>query len=464
MLRQEQRAAILELHRQKVGIRKISKTLGISRSTVKKVINSGSQTAPPISRSEKAAPYRQEILELHASCKGNLQRVHEELQALGADLSYPALTAFCRRNGIGTKPPKGSGEYHFKPGEEIQHDTSPHRLTLAGKQRLVQTASAVLCYSRMLFFQCYPTFDRFHCKAFLTNALRYHGGACKRMMIDNTHVVVLRGTGPDMVPVPEMAAFADRFCFTFEAHEKGHANRSARVERPFSFIEGNFLAGRVFESWQDLNNQARIWCDKVNASYKKHIRAIPLEGYATERTHLNPLPLWIPEPYKLHHRTVDIKGYVNLHTNRYSVPFDWIGHRVEVQETLEHMIITLDHRNQVKHERMVDHKARTISKPGHKPPRGAKRKQPIQEEQIIAASYPELTEYVAALKKNGKKQVTLALRQLLRMVREYPQEPFMSAIEEAARFGLYDLKRVERMVIRRIATDFFRLKGDDDDG
>lgn len=237
-----------------------------------------------------------------------------------------------------------------------------------------------------------------------------------------------------------------------------------RGERPFSFIEGNFLAGRVFENWQDLNNQARIWCDKVNASYKKHIRAIPIELYATERTHLKPLPLWIPEPYKLHHRTVDIKGYVNLDTNRYSVPFEWIGHRVEVQETLERMIITLDHRNKVEHERMVDHKARTISKPGHKPPRGTKRKQLIQEEQIIAEHYPELAEYVAALKKNGKKQVTLALRQLLRMAREYPQEPFMSAVEDAAHFGLYDLKRVERMVIRRIATDFFRLKGDDDDG
>ena len=48
------------------------------------------------------------------------------------------------------------------------------------------------------------------------------------------------------------------------------------------------------------------------------------------------------------------------------------------------------------------------------------------------------------------------------MAREYPKEPFMSAIGEAAYFGLYDLKRVETMVIRRIATDFFRLGGDDD--
>ena len=41
----------------------------------------------------------------------------------------------------------------------------------------MQTASLVLCYSRMLFFQIYPTFTRFDCKVFLTEASRYFGGA-----------------------------------------------------------------------------------------------------------------------------------------------------------------------------------------------------------------------------------------------------------------------------------------------
>jgi hypothetical protein len=53
-------------------------------------------------------------------------------------------------------------------------------------------------------------------------------------MIDNTHVVVLRGTGREMIPVPEMEAFAERFGFRFVAHAIGNANRSARVERPLS--------------------------------------------------------------------------------------------------------------------------------------------------------------------------------------------------------------------------------------
>src|SRR3989454_5352700 len=154
-------------------------------------------------------------------------------------------------------------------------------------------------------------------------------------MIDNTHVVVLRGTGREMIPVPEMEAFGERFGFRFVAHELGHANRSARVERPFWFIENNFLAGRTFSSWEDLNQQARQWCDKVNATYKKHIRAAPRELFAVERLHLKPLPAWIPEVYRLHQRLVDIEGYVALNSNRYSVPVDWNGRRVEGRGTKE---------------------------------------------------------------------------------------------------------------------------------
>ena len=116
----------------------------------------------------------------------------------------------------------------------MQQDTSPHIINLGGQQRRVQTASLVLCYSRIIFFQFYPNFTRFHCKVFLTDALQYLGGSCSVCMIDNTHVVVLQGIGREMVPVPEMQAFSKRYGFEFKAHEKGDANRSARVERRLS--------------------------------------------------------------------------------------------------------------------------------------------------------------------------------------------------------------------------------------
>jgi hypothetical protein len=429
---------------------------------VRQVLRSKAAQVPELHRPEKAEPYRQQILELFGNCKGNLVRVHEDLLASGAELSYPALTAFCRRHGIGQAPVVPAGRYDFQPGEEMQHDTSPHEVQLAGKKRQAQTASAVLCYSRMMFFQCYPTFQRFDCKVFLTDALRYFSGAPGRVMIDNTHVVVLRGTGREMVPAPEMATFAERFGFHFAAHEIGDANRSARVERPFWFIENNFLAGRTFSSWEALNPQARQWCDKVNATYKKHIRAVPRELFAVERLHLKPLPAWIPEVYRLHQRMVDVEGYVALHTNRYSVPVAWIGRRVEVRETQGKIEIQLDARNLVTHTRIAEVEHQRVLLAQHRPPRGQgiTRTEVHPEEQTILVAVPEMGDYVAAVKQRSRKIPGVALRQLLRLVREYPREPLLAAVREAARYGLYDLDRLERMILRRVAREYFLL----DDG
>jgi transposase len=468
MLSKGQRTAILELHAQKVSKGQIARVLGVSRFTVRKVLRSESSEVPALIRSEKAEPFRQQILEEWANCKGNLVRVHEELVGRGLTLSYSALTAFCRRHGIGQQPRLPSGVYEFQPGEELQHDTSPHLIEIAGKKRSAQTASAVMCYSRMLFFQCYPTFQRFDCKVFLTEALRFFGGSCRYTMIDNTHVVVLCGTGRHMIPVPEMEAFGERFGFQFRAHELGDANRSGRVERPFHFIEHNFLAGRRFSSWNDLNLQARQWCDRVNATYKKHIRAIPRELFAVERTHLQPLPVWIPEVYRIHQRIVDVEGYVALHTNRYSVPVSWIGRRVEVRETQDAIIIQLDLRNIVSHRRVAEPQQQRITLPEHRPPRGEgiKRNDPHPEEQAILKAAPEIADYLQALKQRGRKYLVVALRQLLRMIRDYPREPLLAAVDEAARYGLYDLDRLERMILRRIAREYFRLRlnpGEDDD-
>jgi transposase len=459
MLTESQRAAILELHHQGLGQRRIARTLGIARLSVKKVIRSQSLTRPAIERPSIVEPYREEIVELYPRCKGNLVRVHEELQALGAGISYAALTAWCRREGIGQEPKVPVGRYHFDPGAEIQHDTSPHTVLIGDRRRKVQTAAAVLCHSRMIFVQCYPRFRRFECKIFLTAALKYFDGAPAVVMIDNTHVVVLQGTGASMVVVPEMVVFGERFGLIFLAHEVRDADRKAQVERLFWFFETNFLAGREFADWKDLNQQAQQWCDRNNHTHKRHLHAKPVELYARERLHLRPLPDWIPEPERLHHRIVDVEGYVAVETNRYSVPVAWIGRQVQIRESAETIRIELDRAPAVMHERVIDPCGKRATLPEHRPPRGQRRKRrgPAPEERTLSQLAPELSDYVADLKKKGRKQTTLALRQLLRMVREYPREPVRRAIREAAHYGLYDLDRVERIVLRYIGGDFFEL-------
>lgn len=459
MLDQSTRAAILKLRQQGHSIRGIARAMKVSRGAVRQVLRSASDAVPRIVRQEKATPHRDEILELYQHCKGNLVRVHEELVASGAEVSYQALTAFCRRQGIGYQPKKPVGEYHFLPGQEMQHDTSPHKAMIDGQLRLVQTASLVLCYSRMLFFQFSPTFTRFDCKVFLTDAFQYMQGVCQTCMIDNTHVVVLKGTGRDMVPVPEMAAFADRYEFRFEAHEKGDANRSAHVERRFSFIDNNFLAGRSFRDWEDANRQAREWCDRVSAKFRRELKASPRELFALERSYLKPLPLWVPPVYLLHHRLVDVEGYVAVDTNRYSVADDFIAHPVEVRQTKESIEIYRGPRLIATHKRIVEPTGRKYRLPEHRRPRGQgpKPSDPAPQEKILIAKIPELTPYIEALKKRCAGRATVSLRRLLRMAEDYPRWALLEAIESAAQYGLYDLERVETMILRKLAGEYFQI-------
>jgi hypothetical protein len=132
---------------------------------------------------------------------------------------------------------------------------------------------------------------------------------------------------------------------------------------------------------------------------------------------------------------------------------------VEVRETKDKVEIELDARHIVAHVRTVTPQPQRITLAAHRPPRGegVKRRDPHPEEQAILDAVPEIAGYVSELKQKGRKVVALALRQLLRLLREYPREPFLAAVQEASRYGLYDLDRLERMILRRVARDYFLL-------
>jgi len=465
MLDEHLRIAVLELAKKGFGTRRIARALNISRSAVRAVLDSGDSKVPKILRPEKAEPYRDLILDLHRSCRGNLVRVHEELEKSGAVLSYQALTGFCRRHEIGRTKKLPAGRYDFAPGEEMQHDTSPYTWDIGSKRRVVQIASLVLCYSRMIFIQLYPAFTRFECKVFLTDALAYFGGACGRCMVDNTSVIRLKGAGKDMVSVPEMVAFGDRFGFTFAAHEVGDANRSARVEGHFKFVQRNLFAGRTFCDWDDGNAQARAWCDKVNAKYSSKLRASRRELFATERVALKAHPDFVPEVYVLHQRFVDAEGYVTVRRNRYSIPYKLIGRQMEVRESKERIDVFDGPRLVASHRRVIDPVDSRLTVPEHRPPRGEGRakKGPAPEQMELCLVEPVLASYVAALAHHAHGRGVRVLQRLLRMVREYPRQPLLDAVRQAEQFGLYDLDRLERMILRRIGRDYFLLPDLDDE-
>lgn len=463
MLDEGLRRAILSMRAKGMGARTIARTMKLSRGAVREVVRAGTPDVPRAERSEKAEPYDADIRELHERCKGNLVRVHEELRLRGASLSYQALTGYCRRHGIGYEPPKPAGRYVFEPGEEMQHDTSPHLVSIGGVIRRVQTASLVFAYSRMRFLQLYPSFNRFTCKVFLDEAVSFFGGACRCCMVDNTHVIVLSGTGAAMVPVPEMEAFGKRYGFSFVAHEKGHANRSAHVERGFDHFERNFLAGREFTDFEHANREARAWCEAVNRKQRRALQSSALELFAKEQPHLVPRPEWVPEVYVLHHRVVDIEGFVHVDGHIYSVPWRLIGRRVEVRETKDRVDVYEGPRIVATHRRFFAFEKTRATDPSHRPPKGEGAKllkQPTPDEAELQRADAPVPDFARTVKARAGSRWPTVLRRLAQMLRDYPRRPFLAAVESASHYGLFDLDRLERMVLRNIATEYFVAPAD----
>jgi len=244
MIAPEIRQAIVALRAKGTAVRKIARLLKISRNTVRQVLR---QRQDPEPAQPQIPPHLLPLLEeSFARCEGNVVRVQEVLEAdHQITIPYSTLTRWVRAAAL-RAPKQRAGRYDFAPGEEMQFDTSPHRLTLGDRKLTAQCAALALAYSRRHFIQYYPCFTRFEAKAFLREALLFMDGSARRCLVDNTNVVVAAGSGPQAEIAAEMAAFAQIFGFEFRAHAIGDANRSARVERPFYYVERNFLPARRF--------------------------------------------------------------------------------------------------------------------------------------------------------------------------------------------------------------------------
>ena len=390
-------------------------------------------------------------------------RIREQLKSEhDIDIAYSTLTRLLRDEQLRT-PKQRSGRYRFEPGEEMQHDTSPHRLMIAGKMVTAQCAALVLGYSRLAFARYYPCFTRFEAKCFLTDAVRFFDGAAKRCTIDNTSVLVVSGSGPEATIAPEMEAFGQLFGTRFVPHAIGHADRKAYVERLFSYIENNFLAGRSFEGWSDLNTQCLSWCQNTtNAKPKRSLGISPQAAFVMEKPLLQPLPAYIPPVYKTVYRVVDTQGYIYLDTNRYSVPERLVCKQVELHKQYDTVQVFFERRLVAEHPRMIGKReGESLIKAHHPVPRRRKASSgPSPQECDLVGRNPILDRYVEALKKRSAGRGVAKLRRLLQLKQSYPAKPFLAAIEQALHYGLFDLARLERLILERVAGDFFDLDDD----
>ncbi len=449
---------ILHLKENQVPIREMVRLLNLSRNTIRRVLRQG--TVVTAERKPKVSELAILLPDLYQRCQGNAVRIQELLrQDHQLTVGYSTITRLCVEQQL-RQPKVRAGEYCFDPGEEMQHDTSPHTLLLGGKKITLQCAALVFAYSRQLFIKYYSRFTRFEAKLFLTEAMTFMGGACRRCVIDNTSVILAGGSGSTAVIAPEMAMLLRCFGSEFMAHAVGHPNRKARVERPFYYVERNFLAGRVFADSADLNHQARLWCEQVaNQKIKKSLGMSPATAFVQEKPYLLALPPVIPPIYELHHRVVDSSGYVHLEKQRYSAPEHTIGKTVDVYLHENTVEIYWQQQCIAQHPRLTGAYNQRSKLPHHHKKLfcRARIQAPSQTEILLRDENTHLTQYLNQLKQRSRGKGHYPLKKLLCLKRTYPRDAFYKAVEQALHYQLYDIHRLENMILKYVAGEFFNL-------
>lgn len=454
MIETDKRKAIYLLHQEGMEDKEIARRLSVSPTSVRTIIQQKG-VMPRTVRKDKQAIDPELLRRLHQECQGRVQRMHEKLvEEERVQVKYSTLTRRVRELGLGAPLQARCQQVPDEPGLEMQHDTSLYPIQL-GDQLFRLIASLIyLRYSKRRYLKFYRAFDRFAMKCFFHEALTCWGYAAAQCIIDNTNLARLRGIGQTAVMVPEMAAFAKQRGFVFRCHERGHSNRKAGEERSFWTVETNFLAGRTFQSLEDLNQQALDWAT-VRMENRPQTKAglIPAKAFEHERTFLVPLPPHLPAPYKQHQRETDQYGYVALAGNYYWVPGSDRA-PVTVLQYADGLKIyrarqcLAEYPLPAQGVRHAKFSPEGLPKPPH-PPNNCKR--PTQEEEkrlrAIAPAVSTYLDWVLKLKGQGRHRF---LRSLLALSRKMTGELFCQSIERAAKYRIEDIQTIERIAVLQL--------------
>ena len=326
------------------SMRRIAQNLGVSRRTVRKVLQQVEQARggaidgsprPVMTRGSQLDAYEPAIVDLLARYPDiTVQRIHEELRQRGYTGSYTILSVRVRR-----LRPRRAAEpvprFETAPGEQAQMDYSTYDLDFADEgRRRVHAFSYVLGYSRRQYLrfveaQDFATTVREHVHAF-----EHLGGVAATCLYDNMKVVVSGYDADEPVYNPRFLAFAAHYGFRPVACRPRRPQTKGKVERPFSYVESSLLGGRSFRSLDHLNETTAWWLAEV-ADVRLHrlTQARPVDRHAQERPHLVPLPAQAYDTSEVVYRTVDAEGFVVYRQNFYSAPWSLIGQSVAIRVT-----------------------------------------------------------------------------------------------------------------------------------
>ena len=362
-------AEILRLHHaEHWPIGTIAAQLRVHHSTVRRVLaQAGVTVAKATVRASIVEPYMAFIVQTLAKYPTlRASRLHAMVRSrgyTGAPDHFRTIVARLR--------PRPAAEAYLRlrtlPGDQAQCDWAHFgKLTIGRALRPLMAFVMVLSYSRHLFLRFYlgasmGYFIRGHVEAF-----SYFKAVPRVVLYDNLKSAVLERVGDAIRFNPTLLELAAHYRFEPRPVAVARGNEKGRVERAIRYVRDAFFAARQFRDVDDLNAQARAWCEGTAAERpcpEDRKRRVS-EVFAEEQPHLIGLPENLFPCEERVEVSVHKTPYVRFDLNDYTIPHDHVNRALTVLASLDTVRI-LDGVDVIAtHERSFDRGAQ-IEHPGH---------------------------------------------------------------------------------------------------
>ncbi len=452
---------VVVLTTQGMSRRAITRALGVSRYTVRKILRGHAKERDTghtalakrperVPRAAMIDAHRARVQELLARYPDiTAQRVFEILKDEGFAGGYSAVKKHLRRVRPPPKPTPSLEAPVFGPGEMAESDWSPYQLTYTdGRKEIVQLFSYVLVYSTRKYFDVFATVDLFALMDGHERAFARFGGCAAACKYDSQKPVVLRWEGHQPIYNPRYLAFAAHYGIR-PAAVRGKPNAKPRTERSFWEHERSFLNGRSFRDRLDFRVQLLDWTDRVVDPRRRH-GTTALDRFRDEAPHLLALPTHPYDTARVTYRLCSIDGYVEWLGNRYAVHYDHVTDFLPLRVTQSELFVYgPDLACLARYElrpRGLGEKIDPLGLHARHP------REAVIDVDKLRSTFEQMGDGAAAflpqLAALPTRVWTHHARQILLLRARYDTADVDAALARAARFGALDVASVERILAR----------------
>lgn len=373
---------ILRLHSQGISQRGIATSCACSRNTVSKIVHRAEELgiAWPLEKNWTDGELRQrlfaEVVQLSSRKHPDYEYVHREMAKSGVTLSLlwheycencrsnheiPLMySQFCHHYQQFTQRTNATMRIQRKPGEQLEVDWAGQTATIidreTGEMIPMYIFVGVLAYSQYAYVEAFPTQNQECWIAAHVHMYQYFGGSTRVLIPDNLKTGVEKASWYNPVINKTYHEMAEHYSTAViparvrKPRDKPNAEGSVNVVSTWILAA---LRNQQFFSRAELNQEIQV---KLKALNTKPFQKKEGSRHSVFIHEEKPFLLALPAtPYELATwkvATVQINYHISVEKMHYSVPYEYIKHRVDVRVTRSVIEVFYNHQRICSHPRL----------------------------------------------------------------------------------------------------------------